>query len=149
MKYITVVKKMREAHTCPFCHEKPEHMLEEGKHFMVVPARAQYTRHHILIIPKRHANLLATLTAAEHKEMYTLVNKWTNKLHTKHKGVSLLLRDGLVKDKITGKSINHLHFHLLPDIGVEIESNEKAQNRIRLEDTKYTKIAQKYRKTFL
>lgn len=140
---------MEKTHICPFCHERSENILEEGKHFIVIPARAQYTKHHILIIPKRHANLLATLTDAEHKEMFKLVNKRTNKLHMKHKGVSLLLRDGLVKDKITGKSINHLHFHLLPDIGVEIESNKESQNRTWLEDNEYKKIAQAYKKIFL
>lgn len=116
MRYITVVRKLEKTHTCPFCHEKPEHILEEGKYFLVLPARAPYTKHHLVIVPKRHVNLLATLTHKEILEMYRLVDIRTRKLHTKHKDVSLLLRDGLVKDPLINKSVNHLHFHLLPDI---------------------------------
>ena len=149
MKYITVVRKLEKTHTCPFCHEKPEHMLQEGKHFFVIPARAPYVKHHILIIPKRHVNLLMTLTHAEILEMNRLVDTRAKKLHSKYKDVSLLLRDGLVKDPMINKSINHLHFHLLPNVAVHIESQTKSENRKRLEDEIYTKTAQAYRKTFL
>lgn len=148
MKYITVVKKLEETHTCPFCHEKPEHILQMGKYFFVIPARAPYTKHHLLIVPRRHVNLLTTLTHAELLEMHKLVDIRTKKLHKKHKDVSLLLRDGLVKDLFINKSINHLHFHLLPDIAVQIESQKQSENRKRIEDKEYTKIAQAYKKTF-
>lgn len=157
MKYITVLKKMEKWHTCPFCHEKPENIIYEGKHFFVLPARAPYTKHHILIIPKRHVNLLATLTRTEHKEMFALVDMRAEKLHMKHKDVSLLLRDGLVKDVSINKSINHLHFHLIPNAGVHIESFDKSwhlnrnkpSNRTWLEDKEYTKTAKAWKKTFL
>lgn len=115
MKYITVLKQLEKTHTCPLCHEKPENTIYEGKYFLVLPARAPYAKHHLLIIPKRHVNLLATLTQAERKEMFTLVDLRTGKLHAKYKDVSLLLRDGLVKDTNINKSINHLHFHLIPN----------------------------------
>ena len=149
MKYITVVRKSEKTHTCPFCHEKPENILQEGKHFFVIPARAPYIKHHILIIPKRHVNLLMTLTHAELLEMHKLVDLRAKKLHTKYKDVSLLLRDGLVKDPLINKSINHLHFHLLPNVGVHIESQTKSENRKWLDDKEYTKTAQAYKKTFL
>jgi len=93
MRYITVVKKLEKTHTCPFCHEKKEHMLQEGKYFFVIPARAPYIKHHILIVPKRHVNLLMTLTHAELLEMHKLVDIRAKKLHKKYKDVSLLLRD--------------------------------------------------------
>ncbi|MCX6823711.1 MAG: HIT domain-containing protein [candidate division SR1 bacterium] len=149
MKYITVVRKLEKTHTCPFCHEKSENMLREGKYFFVIPARAPYVKHHILIVPKRHANLLMTLTHAELLEMHKLVDIRTKKLHSKYKDVSLLLRDGLVKDPLISKSINHLHFHLIPNVGIHIESQIKAENRSWLDDTAYTKTAQAYKKTFL
>ena len=98
MKYITVVKKIEKTHICPFCHEKSENILQKGKYFLVLPARAPYVKHHLVIVPKRHVNLLTTLTHAELLEMHKLVDIRTKKLHTKYKDVSLLLRDGLTKD---------------------------------------------------
>ncbi len=156
MKYITVVRKLEKTHTCLFCHEKPENMLEIGKYFFVIPARAPYTKHHLLIIPKRHANTLITLSHEELKEMHKLVDKRARKLHTKYKDVSLLLRDGLVKDITINKSVNHIHFHLIPNVGVHIEGLNKKGNIIHqspsartwIEDKAYTKMAQSYRKTF-
>ena len=148
MKYITIVKQLEKTHHCPFCHEKPENMLQEGKYFFVIPARAPYIKHHILIIPKRHVNLLMTLTHAELLEMHRLVDVRAKKLHKKYKDVSLLLRDGLVKDPVIGKSVNHLHFHLIPNVTVHIESQIKSENRLRIDDKTYTKTAQAYKKTF-
>lgn len=148
MRYITVVKKLEKIHHCPFCHEKSENMLQEGKYFFVIPARAPYIKHHILIIPKRHVNLLMTLTHAELLEMHRLVDVRAKKLHKKYKDVSLLLRDGLVKDTVIGKSINHLHFHLIPNVAVHIESQTQSENRLRMNDDTYTKTAQAYKKTF-
>ncbi|EKD25637.1 MAG: hypothetical protein ACD_80C00010G0006 [uncultured bacterium (gcode 4)] len=149
MKYISIVKKLEKIHICAFCHEKPENILQQGKYFLVIPARAPYTKHHILIVPKRHVNLLTTLTHAELLEMNELVDIRAKKLHKKYKDVSLLLRDGLVKDKIINKSINHLHFHVLPDVGVHIQTQKQANDRHRLDDKTYTKTAQAYKKTFL
>lgn len=147
MRYSTMVRKFEKTHICPFCNEKPEHMLYMGKHFYVIPARAPYSKHHLLIIPKRHVNLLITLSHEELKEMHKLVDIRARKLHAKHKDVSLLLRDGLVKDIKSDKSVNHLHFHLLPDI--EIDINHNSGNRIWIEDKAYTKLAQTLKKTFL
>ena len=148
MKYISVIKKLEKSHHCPFCHEKKENMIEIGKYFYVIPARAPYTKNHLLIVPKRHANTLITLSHAELLEMNKLVDKRAKKLHTKYKDVSLLLRDGLVTDKIINKSVNHLHFHLLPNTGVHIQTIKQADNRQRIEDTEYTKLAQSIKKTF-
>jgi diadenosine tetraphosphate (Ap4A) HIT family hydrolase len=149
MKYIAIVKKLEKTHICPFCNEKKENMLQEGKHFFVIPARAPYTKHHLLIVPKRHVNLLTTLSHAELLEMHKLVDIWTKKLHRKHKDVSLLLRDGLVKDIIINKSVNHLHFHLLPDVGIHIQTKKQADKREFFDEKSYTKTAQTYKKIFL
>ena len=151
MKYITVIKKIEKEHICPFCHEKKENMLQIGKYFYVIPARAPYTKHHLLIVPRRHVNTLITLSHAELIEMHKLVDIRTKKLHKKYKDISLLLRDGLTKDKVINKSVNHLHFHLLPNIGIHIEStwNQNPDNRKRMDDKTYTKTAQAYKKIFL
>lgn len=144
-----MVKNNEKKHYCPFCHEKAENIIEKGKYFFVIPARAPYTQDHILIIPIRHVNTLMTLSSPELAEMHKLVDKRAKKLHTRHKDLNLLLRDGLVKSKIINKSINHLHFHLLPDVGIHIQTPQQADNRQRIEDQEYTKIAKKIKKKFL
>ncbi len=148
MRYISFLKNITKKHTCPFCHEKEEHMLEIGRYFYVIPSRSPYSKHHLLIVPKRHANLLGTLTDKELKEMHILIDKRTKILHKKHKDVSLLLRDGLVKDKVINKSINHLHFHLLPDIGISLISKTKGEKKEFIDETAFTRMVKAYKKTF-
>ena len=62
----------------------------------IIPARAPYVEDHLLIIPRRHVTLLQELTHEELQSLHALIDKWATKLHTKHKDVNLLLRDGLV-----------------------------------------------------
>lgn len=149
MRYSEIFKKYQKDNYCPFCNEKSENMIEKGKYCYVIPARAPYTKDHLLVIPKRHVNMMTELSPAETKEMYTLVDKRAKKLHTTHKNVNLLLRDGLVQNKICNKSVDHLHFHLLPSIGIHIESIEKADNRKRIEYEAYTKLSKSIQKRFL
>ncbi len=151
MKYISIVKKNEKEHRCPFCHEKEEHMLQKGKYFYVIPARAPYVKDHILIIPKRHVNMLTTLNPAELLEMHKLIDIRAKKLHKKYKGVNILLRDGLTKDQIINKSVNHLHVHLLANVGIHIKTKEKQSpnNREWLLDKEYDKLTQTMKKTFL
>lgn len=99
-RYEDVVKNFEKGHFCPFCNEKKQDMLENRKYFYVIPARAQYCEDHILIVPKRHVCLLKSLTDEELKQMLSLINKWDKKLRKYHKNISLLLRDGLSKEKI-------------------------------------------------
>lgn len=147
VRYIDVVKKFEKKHFCPFCNEKKENMLEEKKYFYVIPARSPYTKDHILIVPKRHVCLLKALTHKELIQMHNLIDKRDVKLHKDHKNISLLLRDGLSKQKIW-KSVNHLHFHLIPDHTVYVMSDEDSENRIFFDDKQYLKIADKMRKRY-
>jgi len=91
---------------------------------------------------------MITLSHEELLEMYRLVDKRAKKLHTKHKDLNLLLRDGLVKSKVINKSVNHLHFHLLPDVGIHIQTPKQADNREWLEDKAYTTLAKNIKKRF-
>jgi hypothetical protein len=47
----------------------------------------------------------------------SLVNKWTKILHKKHTDIALLLRDWFIWG-LWWKSVDHMHFHLIPDIEV-------------------------------
>jgi len=72
-------------------------MIHENEHMYIIPARAPYVEDHILIIPKRHVIFLKELTHPELISLHELVDIRTNKLHTKHEAVNLLLRDGLAE----------------------------------------------------
>ena len=60
---------------------------------------------------KKIIKLLGTLLTAG-----IVVAAVFKKLHKKHKNVSILYREGNKKE--VGKSINHLHIHLIPNIQI-------------------------------
>lgn len=133
----------------PFVHIKQQEIVDESAHFFVIPARAPYVQDHLLIIPKRKVYVLKLLTHEERDEMYELIEKWTVKLHKKHNDVNLLLRDGLV-GWTSEKSVNHLHFHLIPDCAISTEENlADWSDREFFDDEEYAAITKEIRDNYL
>lgn len=129
----------------PFFHIKKEEIIHEWIYFFIIAARAPYTINHLLIIPKRKVYILKELNNNELTEMHDLVDTRANKLHKIHDSVNLLLRDGLVWWK-SNKSVNHLHFHLIPDC--EISTKQITDNRTFLKNTEYQELINKIKNTF-
>ena len=148
MEYHEALKIIKKKKICPFCYEKESHIVDEWIYMKVIPARAPYVKDHLLIVPKRHVNLLKELTHPELIDLHELVDKWTKKLHKYHNSVNLLLRDGLVGDKNCGKSVNHLHFHLIPDCDISEKTGKGESDREFLDEKKYKEITQNIKKNF-
>ena len=147
MLYHDALQTINEQHLCPFCIEKTEHKLFENEYMYIIPARAPYVEDHLLIIPRRHVTLLQELTHEELQSLHALIDKWATKLHTKHKDVNLLLRDGLVWG-VTEKSVNHLHFHLIPDCPVGSEGRDGPERQF-LEDQEYVALTNKIKEKYI
>ena len=97
-------------------------ILEKSEHFFVTCARAPYIRNHLLVIPNRHVVLFNTLSWEEIQDLMKLVAKRDSILHKKHSDVALLLRDWSIGWK-GGKSVDHMHFHLIPDLEITAKDN--------------------------
>lgn len=113
MQYSEIVAYNIKHHLCPFCEMPEDFILENSTFFFVTLARAPYIDDHLLIIPKRHVVLFSELSRDEVQNLMQLVSKWSQHLHTLHTDVNFLLRDGFMGGSI-GKSVNHMHFHLIP-----------------------------------
>lgn len=148
MKYSQAIKELGKDFD-PFLHLEKEELVDETERFFVIPARAPYVENHLLIIPKRKVYVLRELTSEEKEEMYDLVDKWSRKLHTIHNWVNLLLRDGLIGNWATEvqKSVNHLHFHLIPDCPIWGEA--AGSDRKWFDDEEYLELAKEIRLKFL
>lgn len=131
----------------PFLHIKPEEVVDESDNFFVIPARAPYVKDHLLVIPKRKIYIMKDMEHNEIIEMFELLESWNIKLHKKHPDVNLLLRDWLVWWN-TKKSVNHLHFHLIPDCPIGAENSLNSVNRKWFDDEEYKNIAQEIKNYF-
>lgn len=102
---------------CPFCDINKDYIIEKWKYFTVILARAPYVHDHIMIVPNRHLIRMWEITQEEWWTLVLLIEKWMRKIESIHGEANLLLRDWVANWKLW-KSINHLHFHIVPDIPI-------------------------------
>lgn len=132
---------------CPFCSPKAEILIDQNDHFQVLLARAPYTPDHLLIVPIRHLIYMHELSATELDSAMALVQKRIDILHLTYPDVNFLLRDGKVSWNI-GKSVDHLHFHLIPSIEIGPHLS-KSRHRYYFSDSQYIKLIKDFKKQFL
>ena len=99
---------------CVFCDLKEKYIIAEKNNVVLTVALYPYTDGHLLIIPKRH---IESINELNKKEWQTILNlaKFGKKLLQEKmelKNIWLLVREGNGVE--TGKTVLHLHFHLLP-----------------------------------
>jgi len=108
VKYVDFVKAKKGA--CPFCDPKDRIILERP-HAFVTYNIAPTHKHHSMVIPRRHIVSIRELSPEETLDIASLISEGMTLLHKLgYTFVSLLMRDGLHP----GKSIEHLHYHLIP-----------------------------------
>lgn len=145
IKYHDIVAHNLKYNLCPFCDMPSKFILESSQYFFVTLARAPYIKDHLLIIPHRHVVLFNDLSTKEVKDLMSLVSKRDDFLHQTHSDINLLLRDGFVGGKV-GKSVNHMHFHLIPDLAIGHEEKSWTEREF-LSEKEYLKRIQAIKKT--
>tara|TARA_Y100000310_G_scaffold3354_1_gene4284 strand:+ start:1224 stop:1658 length:435 start_codon:yes stop_codon:yes gene_type:complete len=136
-------KFLKKHHQCPFCHLLKEEVIKQNKYAILTLARAPYTKDHLLIVPKKHVLKLNKLSKKEKQAIEELIYYGLKKLHKKHKNVTVLFREG--NKKQVGKSINHIHYHLIPDM--KIGSLDKSiEHRQIFAEEKYVEKIKEVRK---
>jgi len=101
---------------CPFCYLEKQEIIKENKNAILTIARAPYTKDHLLVIPKKHKIKLNSLSKKEKENIEGLIYYGMKKLHKYYKNVTILYREGNKKE--VAKSVDHLHYHLIPDIKI-------------------------------
>lgn len=113
MLYQNYLKKLK---VCPFCHLIEEDIIKQNNSAVLTLSKAPYTQDHLLVIPKKHYLKLESLSKKQKEDIEKLIYYAMKKLHKKYKNVTILYREGNKKE--VGKSINHLHYHLIPNMKI-------------------------------
>lgn len=118
---------------CPFCpehlaiyHEAP--VVHEGEHWLVTANDYpyDYTRHHLLLIPKVHAEHLGQLPVVAGNELIEICQTYEQALGIS--GGALVMRFGEPSE--TGATIRHLHLHLIVPELEALPENEALRVKI-------------------
>ena len=131
--------KERGEETCPFCDPK-DRIITERETAYITYCLAPFCRHHALVIPKRHVLHVHEFTKEEWRDLSALISEGTQMLYALDHGfISVLMRDG----RHPGKSVEHLHYHLAPDIDLRPESDiERSEREDRREILTKEQIAE-------
>lgn len=119
---------------CPFCNLKESEIIKKEEDIFLIIAKAPYTKDHLLIVPKEHKTKISQLTNSELNNLNKLVSFAFKKMSKIYQDVSILYREG---EKI-GKSIDHLHVHIIPKMKIGTLKKESSQRKM-LSDKKYLK----------
>lgn len=98
---------------CPFCEVPISRIISEDSNAILTYSIAPYHKHHLLAITKRHIENFKDLNEEETKSIDTFLHKGVEMLiKLGYKDYTILLRNG----NISGKSVPHLHYHIIPAV---------------------------------
>ncbi len=135
MKYDDFLKTMTG---CPFCVAHGREVIFENEHAYLTYALAPYHKDHLLVVPKRHIDNLLDLHHVEIEDIEKLERKGIMILRQLgYKNIALLAREGMV-----GKSVPHIHYHLIPDTNVG-DTEHVGINRDMLDEDQILGVVQR------
>ncbi len=109
-------KYLEKLKVCPFCSIKKNEVLKQNKNAILILAKAPYTKDHLLVVSRKHALKLKDLTKQQKEDIEKLINYGMKLLNKKYNNVTILYREG--NKKQAGKSIDHMHYHLIPKMKI-------------------------------
>lgn len=113
--YGDVIARIAKDGVCPFCSEHlrkyHKNSIKKKIYWLVTGNMYPYkpTKHHLLIILKRHIVNMAEATAGELMELFKIVENEIKKLSID--GGTFIMRFG--DTRFTGASVSHLHAHIV------------------------------------
>jgi diadenosine tetraphosphate (Ap4A) HIT family hydrolase len=130
---------------CPFCGQSQE-IFVENEHAYLTYAKAPYHEDHLLVIPKRHVVRILELEPYEQTAIDTLIREALRGLDILGEGhYSVLARDGKADGE--NKSIDHLHFHIVPEVRLG-DLDHQGREREILTDDGMRRVVERFSKVF-
>jgi len=121
---------LKQLDGCPFCAGHNKILREQGGCYLTY-ALAPYHKHHLLIVPRAHRASLQELTTEEKESVAALQEVGLQSLKKLgYTSITLLVREG----ESGNKSIEHVHFHIVPKIKIGDIDHYGAERRILEED---------------
>jgi len=131
---------------CPFCLKQD--VFAENATAYLTYSLAPYHEGHMLVIPKRHVVNLEDFSTGERADIDALVVRSVSMLKKAgYEHLSVLVRDGKVDPIKSNKSIDHLHYHVVPDIRIG-DLDHIGHEREILDGDALTQMVDRFRSLF-
>ncbi len=117
---------------CPFCEPRKIYgVIEQNDFAFMTCSLAPYHKHHVLIIPHRHISVFDELNEEEIFAINDLLKIGARMIRLLgYNDYTILVRNGSLKNK----SIEHLHYHIVPNVMIGDLEHDNSQRRIMSKD---------------
>ncbi|OGI30871.1 MAG: hypothetical protein A3G09_04260 [Candidatus Moranbacteria bacterium RIFCSPLOWO2_12_FULL_48_12] len=113
MLYTEYLAQSRED-GCHFCNPRDRKFVENDGAYLTYGI-APYHKHHLLVIPKKHAQSFMELTREEAEQVWDIIRKASAVLlELVYESYTVIVREG----KNEAKTMEHVHYHVIPDIHI-------------------------------
>lgn len=137
---------LKEKRICPFCHLNKSEIIRKNKYAVLTLARAPYTKDHLIVTCRKHHLRLSLMSSKEKEAVDKFIYYGMQKLHEKYKNVTVLYREGNLNE--VGKSIEHLHYHLIPEMQIG-PNNIHWEGRKIFSEKVYVRKIREFREEFI
>ncbi len=122
---------------CIFCNKRNCKVISSSKYFFIIRDTAYpVTKHHTLIITKRHVDDFFDLTKDEMSDLDEVLKEQKKELKKLDKEISAF-NVGVNIGKDAGQSIMHCHIHLIPRRKGDVEDPRGGVRGVIPEKQKY------------
>jgi len=118
---------------CTFCNFDTNRIentiIEETKHFYILPALGSFVEGYLLLVSKRHVLAMSELNLEEKVEFLSIIQKYQNLFLKLYGTYPIIFEHGTVNSALnSANSVSHAHIHLvnhkyLNEANVLIEQN--------------------------
>jgi len=97
---------------CPFCADYTANSIQASTHYFLKWDAYPVSEGHLLVIPKRHIEIISEMSDGEGHELFLAVKAGLQIVQEKYnpEGVNI----GMNVGRAAGQTIAHLHFHIIP-----------------------------------
>ncbi len=97
---------------CPFCDAQHDRIFLDNEYALLTFAKAPYHPHHLLVVPREHKKSFLELTKEASDAIWALIRQGSAVLlELGYESYTVIVREG----KNGAKSIEHLHYHIIPE----------------------------------
>lgn len=126
MQYRELLKKEKKEE-CPLCSREYNKIISQNDKAFLTYSIAPYCKYHLLVVPKRHILQFEKLTKLEKEKIDILLHRGISDIKSLgYPDYSILIRSG----EKTGRSLEHLHYHIIPSIEVSSLKNSHSKRKV-------------------
>jgi diadenosine tetraphosphate (Ap4A) HIT family hydrolase len=113
-------KKFDPNNPCLFCNPKPEEILAETQHALLIQDSSPVSPGHCLVVPRQHIKTFFDCSEEQNRNFRELILQAKEIMDKRHSPDGYNI--GCNNEQAAGQSVFHLHIHIIPRYKGDVEN---------------------------